>query len=122
MIKILIIDDEKIIRERLNKILELDGFFTFVASNAMEGIRIFNKEKPEICLVDLKMPGMDGVAVLEKIMESKIKTEVIIFSGDESVESAVEAKKKGAFDYLLKPIDLNILEATIKKAIKKIKK
>jgi len=71
MAKVLVIDDEKIIRERMTKLLELDDYETFSAENGQKGLEILDKEKPEIALVDIKMPGMDGIEVLKKIKENK---------------------------------------------------
>ena len=71
MTKILVIDDEKIIRERLKNLLDLDGYETFTAEDGQKGLDIFQKENTEIALVDIKMPGMDGIEVLNKIIRKK---------------------------------------------------
>lgn len=123
MAKILIIDDEKIIRERLKSILELDGYEAFTAGDGQEGLKVFECEKPEVALVDIKMPGMGGIEVLRKIKEkTKEKargTEVIIITGHGGVDTAIEAMKEGAFGYIQKPVDYDELEIEIRKALEK---
>ncbi len=119
MTKVLVIDDEKIIRERLKKLLELDDYETFTAGDGEEGLKIFNEEKPEIALVDIKMPGMDGIEVLRKIREDTEETQVILITGHGGVETAIQALKEGAFGYIQKPIEYDELEIEIKKALEK---
>ena len=119
MAKILVIDDEKIIRERLKRLLELDNYETFTAEDGRKGLEIFDKEKPEILLVDIKMPGMDGIEVLSKIKEKSKETEVIIITGHGGVDTAIQAMRQGAFHYTLKPIEYDELEIDIKRALEK---
>ena len=119
MAKILVIDDEEIIRKRLKSLLELDGYETFTAGDGQEGLKVFRKENPEIALVDIKMPGMDGIEVLRKIKEERGKTEVIIITGHGGVETAIQAMKDGAFGYVQKPIEYDELEIEIRKAMEK---
>jgi len=114
---VLIVDDDKAIRENLAKYLSAE-YVTYTASNGQEAIRQI-KDNPdiEILLSDLKMPEMDGIELLEKIRDSKKDVVMIFVTGFSTIESAVEAMRKGAYDYLTKPIDLNKLEITIKNAI-----
>ena len=119
MAKVLIIDDEQIIRERLQKLLELDGYETCTADNGQKGLEIFLREEPEIALVDIKMPGMDGIEVLEQIKKKSKKTQVILITGHGGVDTAIRALREGAFGYLQKPIDYDELEIEIKKALEK---
>lgn len=119
MTKILVIDDEQIIRERLKKLLELDGYEAHIAENGPKGLEIFKVQKPEIVLVDIKMPGMDGIEVLNEIKKIQNQTEVIIITGHGGIETAIEALRKGAFDYITKPIEYDELEIDIKKALEK---
>ena len=119
MAKVLIIDDEQIIRERVQKLLELDDYETFTAENGHKGLEIFQKEEPEIAVVDIKMPGMDGIEVLKRIKEESTKTEVILITGHGGVDTAIQALREGAFGYLQKPIDYDELEIEIKKALEK---
>jgi DNA-binding response OmpR family regulator len=119
MTKVLVIDDEEIIRERLSKLLELDDYETFTAGDGEEGLKIVNEEKPEIALVDIKMPGLDGIEVLRKIREDAEETQVILITGHGGVETAIQALKEGAFGYIQKPIDYDELEIEIKRALEK---
>jgi serine phosphatase RsbU (regulator of sigma subunit) len=123
MARILVIDDEQIIRKRMKSLLDLDGYETFTAGNGQEGLEIFRKENPEIALVDIKMPGMDGIEVLEKIKEETREktrgTDVIIITGHGGVDTAIQALKKGAFGYIQKPIDYDELEIEINKALER---
>ncbi|MFH1292650.1 MAG: response regulator, partial [Pseudomonadota bacterium] len=119
MAKILVIDDEKIIRERMAKLLELDDYETFSAESGPKGLEIFKKEKPDIVLLDIKMPGMDGIEVLKKIKEESKETQVIIMTGHGGVETAIEALKEGAFGYIQKPVSYDELEIDIKRALEK---
>lgn len=119
MAKILIIDDDQIIRERLKKLLELDDHEACMGKDGPEGLKAFDEYKPEIVIVDIKMPGMDGVEVLEKIKERSPNTEVIIITGHGGLETAIQSLRKGAFDYLPKPINYDELSLNIKRALEK---
>jgi len=122
MITILIIDDEELIRKRLKKILELDDFNIITAENGHKGIEMFKKERPDIILLDIKMPGLDGIEVLRRIKanDPNHATEVIMITGHGGVESAIQAMREGAFAYLQKPIEFDELEIDIQNAIKKL--
>jgi len=121
MSTILIIDDEELIRKRLKKILELDDYTVFTAENGKVGIQTFMDNPPDIVLLDIKMPGMDGIEVLEKIKKKKqYRAEVIMITGHGGVETAIQAMRKGAFAYLQKPIDIDELEIDIHNALKKL--
>ncbi len=114
---ILIVDDEKTVRENLAKYLS-DQYTTYTASNGNEAIEQINKNDDiELLLSDIKMPEMDGIELLDMIKASNHKITTIFMTGYSTIESAVEAMKKGAFDYMTKPLDLNKLEITIKNAI-----
>lgn len=117
--KILVIDDEKIIRERLKRLLELDDYSVFAASDGSKGLELFEKENPHIVIVDIKMPGIDGIEVLNKIKEGASQAEIIIITGHGELDSAIQAIKKGAFDYNKKPINYDELELSIKRALEK---
>ena len=119
MAKILVIDDEEIIRERMKKLLILDDYETFAAGDGEKGLEVFEKEKPDIALIDIKMPGMDGIEVLKKIKESAEETEVIMITGHGGVETAVTAIRAGAFGYIQKPVEYDELVIEIKKALEK---
>jgi two-component system nitrogen regulation response regulator NtrX len=117
MAKILIIDDEKSIRKTLREILEYENFKVDEASDGMEGYILFGKEKYDIILCDIKMPKMDGIEFLEKVIAAGSDTPVVMVSGHGNIETAVDAVKKGAFDYIAKPLDLNRLLVTIRNAL-----
>jgi two-component system nitrogen regulation response regulator NtrX len=117
MPKILIIDDEKSNRKTLREILEYESFKVEEAADGLEGWTLLSKEKYDIILCDIKMPKMDGIEVLEKVIASGADTPVIMISGHGNIETAVEAVKKGAFDYIAKPLDLNRLLVTVRNAM-----
>jgi two-component system, NtrC family, nitrogen regulation response regulator NtrX len=113
---ILVIDDERSIRNTLKDILGLEGHHVDVAENGLEGIELINSKEFDIVLCDIKMPEMDGIDVLKKIMEIKPETTVVMISGHGNIDTAVEAIKLGAFDFIVKPLDLNRLLITIRNA------
>jgi len=119
MVKILVIDDEKIVGETMKRLLERNGYETFTAENGEEGLEIFRKENPEIVLADIKMPGINGIEVLKQIKEEEKDTEVIMITGHGGETTAIEALKRDAFGYLHKPVDYDELEVEIKKALEK---
>jgi two-component system, NtrC family, nitrogen regulation response regulator NtrX len=119
MAKILIIDDEKSIRKTLREILEYEKYQVDEAADGVEGLNLIQKEKYDIILCDIKMPKMDGIEVLDKVMQLSIDTPVVMVSGHGNIETAVEAVKKGAFDFIAKPLDLNRLLVTIRNAMDK---
>ena len=118
MTRILIIDDEKSIRNTLREILEYEKYKVDDAIDGIEGLELINKNEYDVILCDIKMPQMDGIEVLENILKSH-DTPVIMISGHGNIDTAVEAIKKGAFDYISKPLDLNRLLITIRNAMDK---
>lgn len=121
MAKILIIDDEKSIRKTLREILEYENFKVDEAADGAEGIALATKENYSLILCDIKMPKMDGMEVLEKIQKSNPDVPVVMISGHGTIETAVDAVKKGAFDFIAKPLDLNRLLVTVRNALDKTK-
>jgi len=119
MTRILVIDDQKSIRKSLKEILEYEGNEVVVAETGMEGLQFAEDEKFDIILCDIKMPEMDGIEVLQKLMEKNIDTPVIMISGHGNIDTAVDAIKKGAYDFIEKPLDLNRLLVTIRNAMEK---
>ncbi len=116
MSKILIIDDERAIRRALREILEFEDFEVEEAENGKDG---FDKAKAtafDMIFCDIKMPLMDGIEVLDELLKAKVDTPVIMISGHGNVETAVQAIKKGAFDFIEKPLDLNRILVTIRNA------
>ena len=120
MAKILVIDDEKSIRSTLRDILEYEKFLVDEAGDGMEGLEKIKKFRYDIILCDIKMPKMDGIEVLEKIFTITTDTPVVMISGHGSIDTAVEAIKKGAFDFISKPLDLNRLMITVRNAMDKL--
>jgi CheY-like chemotaxis protein len=118
--KILVIDDEEIIRIRLKDLLVLDDYEAFAAGSGTEGLELFARERPDIVIVDLRMPDMDGLEVLRRIKAASEHTEVIIVTGHGGVETAIEAMKMGAFSYLQKPLEYDELLIEINRIYEKI--
>ncbi len=119
MSKILIIDDERSIRSTLKDILEYEKYEVAEAEDGKKGIDLFEKGGFDLVFSDIKMPQMDGIEVLQKIMEINDEVPVVMISGHGNIETAVECIKKGAFDYIAKPIDLNRLLITVRNALDK---
>ncbi len=118
MAKILVIDDEKSIRNTLREILEYEKFEVNDANDGMTALELIGKNNYDVILCDIKMPQMDGIEVLEKAI-ALTDTPVVMISGHGTIETAVEAIKKGAYDYIAKPLDLNRLLITIRNAMDK---
>ncbi len=116
MAKILIIDDERAIRRALREILEFEDFQVDEAENGVEGLEKAKNTLYDIIFCDIKMPQMDGMEVLDALIAQKIDTPVIMISGHGNIETAVDAIKKGAFDFIEKPLDLNRILVTIRNA------
>lgn len=119
MTKILVIDDERSIRNSMKDILQYEGHDVVLAENGMEGLVCVKSEKPDIVFCDIKMPKMEGIEVLERIKEFSTDTPVIMISGHGTIDTAIEAIRKGAYDFIEKPLDLNRLLITIKNATDK---
>ena len=118
--KILIIDDERSIRNSLKEILSDEGYDIDVAEDGAQGCAMVEKEKYDIIFCDIKMPVMDGVEALSKMMGMGIDSAVVMISGHGDIETAVDCIKKGAFDFIQKPLDLNRILITIKNAKEKV--
>lgn len=116
---ILIIDDEKAIRKTLSEILSFEGFTIDEAADGTEGLKKIKENNYDCILCDIKMPKMDGIEVLEQMREINTDTPFIIISGHANIETAVDAVKKGAYDFISKPPDLNRLLITIRNAMDK---
>ncbi|MFO7976166.1 MAG: response regulator, partial [Candidatus Hydrogenedentota bacterium] len=112
--KILTIDDEPMVRRTLALYLRKCGFQVCEAGDGREGMAVFDREKPDLVLVDLRMPGMDGFAVLEALSAQAPETPLVVVSGTDAIDDAIEAQRKGAWDYVTKPISpMSILRHTI---------
>ena len=119
MPKILVIDDEKSIRNTLEEVLEYEKHQVDLAEDGPSGLELFSANEYDVVLCDIKMAKRDGIEVLEKINESSPNIPVIMISGHGNIDTAVEAIKKGAYDFLEKPLDLNRLLITIRNALDK---
>jgi DNA-binding NtrC family response regulator len=119
MSRILVIDDERAIRNTLKEILEYEKHEVEMAEDGISGIETFKNGNFDVVLCDIKMPQMDGIEVLDKLQEHSAETPVIMISGHGNIETAVEAIKKGAFDFIEKPLDLNRILITIRNATDK---
>lgn len=119
MAKILVIDDEKSIRETLQDILEYEKHEVSLAEEGEQGIELFKENKYDVVLLDIKMPNMDGIEVLGNLFEIATDVPVIMISGHGNIDTAVESIKKGAYDFIEKPLDLNRLLVTIRNALDK---
>ncbi len=119
MAQILIIDDEKAIRKTLTEILSFEGYKLEEAADGEEGLKKFREKIYDLVLCDIKMPKLDGIEFLQKAGEINPDVPIIMISGHGNIETAVEAVKKGAYDYISKPPDLNRLLITIRNAMDK---
>lgn len=118
MAKILVIDDERSIRSTLREILEYEGYEMDEAPDGPTALELAATEKYDVVLCDIKMPQMDGIEVLDRLLVMN-DTPVVMISGHGNIETAVDALKKGAYDYISKPLDLNRLLVSIRNAIEK---
>ena len=118
--RLLVIDDERSIRNSLKEILMDEGYEVDVAEDGAVGCAMAEKEKYNVIFCDIKMPNMDGLEVLDKLNAEGIDSAVIMISGHGDIDTAVECIKKGAFDFIQKPLDLNRILITIKNATEKV--
>lgn len=119
MAKILVIDDERSIRNVIRELLEIEGHTVKAAENGVQGLEMISSEPFDLVISDIKMPEMDGIDLLGKLNETHPDTTVVMISGHGSIDTAVECIKKGAFDYIEKPIDMNRILVTVKNALER---
>src|SRR5215213_8336802 len=119
MSTILIVDDEKAIRKTLTEILSFEGYKIDEAPDGEEALKCFKEKTYDVVLCDIKMPKLDGLEFLQKATEHNPDVPIIMISGHGTIETAVEAVKKGAYDFISKPPDLNRLLITIRNAMDK---
>lgn len=119
MSKILVVDDERSIRNTLKDILEYEKYDVDLAEDGKKALEIIKNTEYDIILCDIKMPGMDGIEVLEHLSKYTPDTPVVMISGHGNIDTAVESIKKGAYDFIEKPLDLNRLLITIRNAMDK---
>ncbi|MCX6143878.1 MAG: sigma-54 dependent transcriptional regulator [Ignavibacteriales bacterium] len=114
---ILVVDDEKSVRDSLKMVLEFESYDVQFAENGQEALRQLVAAPPDLVLLDVKMAGMDGLEVLQRLREKRMDLPVIMISGHGTIETAVEATKLGAFDFLPKPLDRDKLLVTVRNAL-----
>lgn len=115
---LLIIDDDEVVRASLAAYLEDSGFSVLQASNGQQGLQVFEQEKPDLVICDLRMPQMGGLELIRQVTDIEPQTPVIVVSGAGVMNDAVEALRLGAADYLIKPLeDLAVLEHSVRRAL-----
>jgi DNA-binding NtrC family response regulator len=115
--KILVVDDEHLIRWSLEQNLKKQGYEVFTASNGEEALKLAQEEQPDLILLDIQMPGLTGLEVLEKVKETDEDIAVIMITAQGGLETAVTAMRMGAYDYINKPFNLDELAIVIRKAL-----
>ncbi len=119
MIRILIVDDEEQLVEAFKKKLSREGFSVSVASTARDALALMKKQTFDVCVLDIRLPDMDGVELLESVKKNEPNLEIIMLTGHASVDTAIQSMKLGAYDYLSKPCKLTELSNVIQKAYEK---
>lgn len=120
MTRILVVDDEESIRNLMKLTLELDGYQVSMAENGVAALEMFEKERPDVVLLDIRMPGMDGIEVLSRMKALSPDAEVIIISGHGDLDMAVECLRKQASNFLTKPVSEELLSLAIKRSLEKV--
>ncbi len=115
--RILVVDDEELQREMLGGFLQKEGFSVSLADSGENALKLCQDDFFEVALIDLKMPGMDGIELLSRLKEINPEIQVIVITAHGSIETAVEAMRKGAFHYVNKPVDLEELKINVKKSL-----
>ena len=116
--RVLIVDDEKNIRRTFKMVLESEGFDVSVAETGEEALKVFQKEKPDVVVLDVKLPGIDGIETLRRIKKQEPELPVIMISGHGTIATAVDATRSGAFDFVEKPLSKERLLVAIRNALK----
>ena len=117
---ILVVDDEPLQRDILKTILDSEGYETFTASSGEEALATLKKFHPDVILTDLRMEGMDGIELMEAVPSEPFKPSIVIITAHGTISSAVDAVKKGAFDYLTKPLDKDTVLFTVRRGIERV--
>src|SRR5260221_5994091 len=115
--RVLVIDDEAAIRDSLKMTLEYEGYEFRGAATGQEGIALVERESPDLVLLDVKMPGMDGLEVLDRLRAFNDALPVVVVSGHGTISTAVEATKKGAFDFIEKPFASDRVLVSLRNAL-----
>jgi DNA-binding NtrC family response regulator len=116
---ILVVDDEPEICDLLQDFLTQEGYQVFTAKNGQEAISLGKQNRFDLALLDIKMPGMDGIEVFQELKKAKKDLEVIILTGHGTLRTAKEAMGLGAYDYLTKPFDLRLVKDIIREALER---
>lgn len=117
--KLLIVDDQFGIRILLNEVFEKDGYITFQASNGIQALKIVEAEKPDLVLLDMKIPGMDGLEILREIKKLDVETNVVMMTAYGELEMINEAMRLGALTHFAKPFDIDLVRQQVKKYMNK---
>ena len=117
MARILIVDDEESIRDVLRQLFEYEGHLVRTASSGHQALKAVDEEAPDVVFLDVKMPGMDGLEALGRLKEKAPGAQVVMISGHGTIDTAVEATRKGAFDFLEKPLDTDRLLVTLRNVL-----
>ena len=120
MIKILIIDDERPIRETLEMFLQEKGYEVLTSEDGEGGLEAIKRQRPEIVILDIRLPGMDGLEVLRRIREAGRDTHVIMITAYHDAETAKQAMKLGAYECIRKPLDADEFEVAIEKTVRSL--
>lgn len=119
--RILVVDDELFVRELLLEFLSSEGYEVTLADSGEQAVRLAQTQAMDVVLLDLKMPGIDGIETLKRMRETDPNTLAIIMTGYPTIESSIEALRYGAHDYVIKPFKLNDLKVSIEKALQEHK-
>ena len=119
--RILVVDDELFVRELLLEFLSSQGYEVSLADSGEQAVRLIQSEPANVALLDLKMPGIDGIETLKEIRRIAPDTVAIVMTGYPTIESSIEALRSGAYDYVMKPFKLNDLNSSIVKALQEHK-
>src|ERR1041384_572696 len=117
--RILIVDDEANARAALSEILREEGYATETAADGFKALGKLGEFSPDVVLTDLKMPGLDGIGLMEKAQAALPETTFVVMTAFGTIESAVEAVKKGAYNYLTKPLDFGVLAVVVERAVER---